>query len=43
MSLRFSLLTNVAGGDIFLNILGHFRPVVGRGYAIVGFGVASVG
>ena len=43
MSLWFSLLANVAGGDVSVNISGHFRPVVSRGYVIVGFGVASVG
>ena len=41
MSLRFSQLQNIAGGDIFFNISKHFRPVVGGGNAIVGFGVAS--
>ena len=43
MSSRFSFLANVAGGDIFFNISRHFRPIVGGSYAIIGFGMTSMG
>ena len=43
MSSRFSFLANVTGGDIFLNISRHSRPIVGGCYAIIGFGVTSKG
>ena len=41
--MRFSFLANVAGGDIFLNISRHFRPIVGGSYVIIGFGMTSMG
>ena len=43
MSSRFSFLANVAGGDIFLNISRHSRPVVGGCDVIISFGVTSMG
>ena len=43
MSSRFSFLANVAGGDIFLNISRHSKPIVGGCNAIIGFGVTSMG
>ena len=43
MSSRFSFLAKVAGGDIFLNISRHSRPIVGGCYAIIGFGMTSMG